>query len=226
MRIASICAVVAFSPRRTRTGSVGMTLEIRKTMMTSPASVGTNQASRERIISRRRMERPRALFRTASRRLAVRKTMNGLLVVSPAHVLPAADRAEADSADIGGIGAVPLGVVDEDAHRLLGHLCRRLLVQYAPLLLVVGRERLVDPLVELGILDVRGVTRSDVARAVELADPVVGIDVVGALPQRHHVVVLFAILHPALDDRPGRRFDLDVDADLLGAVLQQRGRLL
>src|SRR6266446_850118 len=65
MRIASICAVVAFSPRRTRTGSVGITLEIRKTMMTSPASVGMNQASRERIISRRRMERPRALFRTA-----------------------------------------------------------------------------------------------------------------------------------------------------------------
>src|ERR1700730_9389006 len=55
MRIASTCAGVAFSPRRTRTGSVGMTLEIRKTMTTSPAKVGTNQASRETIISRRRI---------------------------------------------------------------------------------------------------------------------------------------------------------------------------
>src|SRR5882757_7148499 len=178
MRIASICAVVAFSPRRTRTGSVGITLEIRKTMMTSPASVGTNQASRERIISRRRMERPRAK-RGGARRQAppIPNRRYSLLVVRPAHVLPAADRAEADSADIGGIGAVPLGVVDEDAHRLLGHLCRRLLVQHAPLFLVVGRERLVDPLIQLGILGVRGVPRSDVARAVEFADPVVGVDV-------------------------------------------------
>ena len=63
--------------------------------------------------------------------------MNGLLVVSPTHVLSAADRAETDAADIGGIGAVPLRVVDEDAHRLLCHLCRRLLVQHAPLFLVV-----------------------------------------------------------------------------------------
>src|SRR5712664_2103162 len=208
MRIASICAVVAFSPRRTRTGSVGITLEIRKTMTTSPASVGTNQASRETIISRRRIERPRAK--------PVSNRRYRLLVVGPAHILPATDRTEADSADTGGVGAVPLRVVDEDAHRLLGHLCRRLLVEHAPLVLVVGRQGLVDPLVELGILDVRGVARSDVARAVELADPVVGIDVVGALPQRHHVVVLFAILHAALHDRPGRRFDLDLDADLLG----------
>src|SRR5471032_1581897 len=134
MRIASTCAGVAFSPRRTRTGSVGITLEIRKTMTTSPASVGTNQASRETIISRRRIGRPRR-YR--------------LLIVGPAHILPAADRTEADAADIGGVGAVPLGVVDEDAHRLVGHLGRRLLVQGAPLVLVVGRQGLVDPLVEL-----------------------------------------------------------------------------
>ena len=44
-----------------------MTLEIRKTMTTSPAIVGTNQTSRDRIISRRRIEL--FLFRTASLRL-------------------------------------------------------------------------------------------------------------------------------------------------------------
>src|SRR5260370_275029 len=149
-----------------------------------------------------------------------RDVLYRLFIVGPAHVLPAADRAEADSADIGGVGAVPLGVVDEEAQRLLGHFCRRLPVRHAPLFLVAGRERLVDPFVELGILRVRGVARSDVARAVEFADPVIGVDVIGALPQRHHVVVLFAILHAALHDRPGRRFDLDLDADLLGAEIK------
>src|SRR4051812_14320472 len=126
MRIASICAVVAFSPRRTRTGSVGMTLEIRKTMITSPAIVGTNQTSRDRIISRRRIY---PSCRSAGRRPALPED---LLEVGPAHVLAAADRAEADAADIRGVGAVPLGVVDEDAHRLLGRLGRRLFVKHAP----------------------------------------------------------------------------------------------
>src|SRR5215471_16841343 len=104
MRIASICAGVAFSPRRTRTGSVGMTLEIRKTMTTSPASVGTNHASRETIISRRRIRGlldssgPRAS--RAPHERAGRARSGRLLVIRPAHVLAAADRAEADAADV------------------------------------------------------------------------------------------------------------------------------
>src|SRR5713226_10559754 len=125
MRIASTCAGVAFSPRRTRTGSVGITLEITKTMTTSPASVGTNQASREIIISRRRIERPSSKARWQSpvakpggacRRQAppISNRRYRLLVVGPAHILPATDRTEADSADVGGVGAVPLRVVDED----------------------------------------------------------------------------------------------------------------
>src|SRR6202795_4959891 len=93
-----------------------------------------------------------------------RKTMNYLLVVSPAHVLPAADRAEADSADIGGVGAVPSRIVDIDAEGLLSRLGRRLLVEHAALVLVADRQCLVEPFVHLGIVDVRGVARADVAR--------------------------------------------------------------
>src|SRR5262249_48866176 len=108
---------------------------------------------------------------------------SGSSKINPADLLPVADGAEADTLEALGPGAEVLGVVDPDARRLVHHDARRVLVRLLAHLAVGGFQRYIEELVDLRILvEARRLERAPLAGVEHLADPVVGIGVVGADP--------------------------------------------
>src|SRR5262245_4526144 len=108
---------------------------------------------------------------------------SGSSIINPADLLPVADGAEADTLEALGPRAEVLGVVDPDARRLVHHDARRVLVRLLAHLAVGGFQRYIEELVDLRILvEARRLERAPLAGVEHLADPVVGIGVVGADP--------------------------------------------
>src|SRR5262249_15305152 len=91
----------------------------------------------------------------------------------PANVLRVADRTKAHVLHVGGEGAVPPGVVDEEACRIVYEDPRRLLIQGLPLFLFGHCQGLVGEFIEFWVLVETGIAGADGVTVVNGAGPVV-----------------------------------------------------